>query len=123
VQHTVDLHRGNGRTLQRGQQDTADRITERHTEPAFQRFGDDGGDARRIGTGLDLELFRFDQVLPVALNNGTLSHVPKTFRTAANAVSSPWDKDTNSAGAYTRRRLRGRHPLCGIGVMSRIAET
>ncbi len=53
---------------------------------------------REIGPGLGVDLLRLDQRLPVALQCGTEAH-----------------------GAQTLRRLRGRQPLCGIGVMSRIA--
>ena len=58
VQHAVDLHRGNGGALQRGQQDAANRIAQRHAEAAFQRLGHDKGGARRIGPGLELQLLR-----------------------------------------------------------------
>ena len=65
VQHAVDLHGGDGGALQRGQQDAADRVAQRHAEAALQRLGHDGGDAVRIGARLDLELLRLDQRLPV----------------------------------------------------------
>ena len=58
MQHAVDLHAGDGRALQRGQQDAAQRVAERQAEAALERLGDDGGDAARSRAALDFELVR-----------------------------------------------------------------
>jgi hypothetical protein len=42
MQNAVDLHRGDGSAAQRGQQHATQRIAERQTEAALERFGDDG---------------------------------------------------------------------------------
>ena len=97
MQHAVDLHRGDRRALQRGQQDAPDGIAEGHAEAALQRFGDDGGDARRIGAWLDFQLFGLDQRLPISLNNCALPHTTNTFRTASGAVDVPWTVSKTSA--------------------------
>jgi hypothetical protein len=47
VQHAVDVGRGDGGALQRGQQDAAQRIAERHAEAALQRLRHDRADRRR----------------------------------------------------------------------------
>ena len=51
VQHAVDLHGGDGRALQRGQQHAAQRVAERHAEAALQRLGDDGRDLAAVAAG------------------------------------------------------------------------
>ena len=67
MQHAVDPHGGDGRALQRGQQNPAQRIAQRHAEAALQRLGDNGGHAAGIRAKLDIELLRLDQHLPIAL--------------------------------------------------------
>ena len=121
VHHAVDLHRGDGRALQRGQQHTAQGIAERHAEAAFQRFGHHARLALAVGAEFDLGLLGTDQVLPVSFDHDRLSN-------GVRAPKANPAKDGRSAllkvsagGGQTRRRLGGRQPLCGIGVTSRIA--
>src|SRR5262249_47206458 len=90
-------------------------------------------DARRIGAWLDFQLFRPDQRLPVALDDCTLPHVsnlsdrglsrvPSTTQPTPLMGIGPLPPAACRVPPYTRRRLRGRQPLCGIGVVSRLAE-
>ncbi len=72
VQHALDLNRGHGRALQRRQQHAAQRVAQRQTEAAFQRFGGDRRGPPRIMAGFDLELLRLDQFLPVLLKHFVL---------------------------------------------------
>ena len=69
MQHAVDLHGGDGRALQRGEQHAAQRVAERQAEAALERLGDDGREARAVAAGSDLELVRLDQILPVLLEH------------------------------------------------------
>jgi len=55
------LHRCHRRALQRGQQDASDGVPKGHAKAAFQRFGDDGRDPRRIGAWLHFKLIGLDQ--------------------------------------------------------------
>ncbi len=73
VQHALDLHRGDRRALQRGQQHPPQRVAERQAETALERLGDDGGDTVRIAARLDRKLLRFDQGLPILLQHDNLS--------------------------------------------------
>ena len=82
VQHAVDVHRLHRRALQRGEQNAAQRIAQRHAEAALERLGDDGRDARGVVAGGDLELVRPDQFLPILLD-----HV-FTFSSGAGAIAS-----------------------------------
>ena len=49
VQHALDLDRGDGGALQRGQQHAAQRVAERHAEAALERLGDERGLAADVG--------------------------------------------------------------------------
>ena len=69
MQHAVDVHRLHRRALQRGQQNAAQRIAQRHAEAALERLGNDGGGARGVVAGGDLQLVRPDQFLPILLNH------------------------------------------------------
>src|SRR3546814_4723123 len=42
MQHTLDLHRGDGGALERGEEDAAQRVAERQAEAALERLGDEG---------------------------------------------------------------------------------
>ncbi len=72
MQHALDLDRRHGGALQRGQQHAAQRVSEGQPEAAFERLGDDGGDASRIAAALDRELLGFDQGLPILLKHNDL---------------------------------------------------
>ena len=48
VQHAVDMHRGDGRALKRGQQHAAKRVAERQPEAALERLGDDERETLRV---------------------------------------------------------------------------
>jgi hypothetical protein len=71
VQHVVDLHRGDGRALQRRHQHAAQRVAERQAEATLERFGDDRRLARRIVARLDVKLRRLDQFLPVLVDHAS----------------------------------------------------
>jgi len=73
VQDALDLHRGDGRALQRGQQHAAQRVAEGQAEAAFERLGGHGGDAGGVVAGLDRQRLGFDQSLPVLLKHEDLS--------------------------------------------------
>ena len=74
MQHAVDLHGGDRRALQRGQQHAAQRVAERQAEAALERLGDDASrSACGSLPGDDLELVRLDQFLPVLLDHDALS--------------------------------------------------
>ncbi len=72
VQHALDLDRRDGGALQRGQQDAAQRVSERQPESAFERLGDDRRDALGIAAALDGKLLGFDQGLPILLKHDDL---------------------------------------------------
>ena len=67
MQHAVDLHRGDRRTLQRRQQHAAQRIAERRAEAALQRLGDERRHAPALAPGRDFKLSRPDEFLPILL--------------------------------------------------------
>src|SRR6185437_12722966 len=98
---------------------------ERLAEAALERLGDD---RRHFARGLgqnDIELLRLDELLPVLLNHGASLSADdgarvRSFSTMARASGRSARK---KRVPYTRRRLRGRQPLCGIGVTSRIEVT
>src|SRR5579863_7806193 len=125
VQHAVDVNRGDRRALQRRQQHPPQRVPERLAEAALERLGDHRGHFARGLAQNDIELLGLDELLPVLLNHGASLSTDDGAR-VDDAPSSQWRAP--SAGAqttriYTRRRLRGRQPLCGIGVTSRIEVT
>ena len=133
VQHAVDMDGRHGGALQRRQQNAPQRIAERQAEAALERLGDHGRLPLGVGAGRHLQLVRSDQFLPVLLDRHVGTHrvewrgigprVP--FRPVGNFVRSrrvgrPLDEHII---VHTRRLLRGRQPLCGIGVTSRIEVT
>jgi hypothetical protein len=67
VQHAVDVYGGDRRALQRGKQHPAQGIAERHAKAALERLGDHRRHLVPLPAGLDLELARLDQVLPILL--------------------------------------------------------
>jgi methyl-accepting chemotaxis protein len=71
---TVDLHRGDGGALERGQQDTTQRVAQRHAKATLQRLGDNRGGLRGIRTELDAKLLGLDQRIPVLLQDDAQSH-------------------------------------------------
>ena len=52
MQHAVDLDRGDGGALKRGEEHAAQRVAERHAEAALERFGDEGGAAAVVAARL-----------------------------------------------------------------------
>jgi len=68
VQDAIDLDRGYSRTLERGQQYTAQRIAKRQAVAALKRFSDDGRDARVATVRNDVQFGRLDEFLPVPLD-------------------------------------------------------
>ena len=130
MQHAVDMHGLHRGALQRRQQNSPQRVAERHAEAAFERLRNDGRHASRIGAGADLQLAGPDQFLPILLDRHVITHrVARRERVARPCplrgakISAMIERrqmfDFHNM-SYTRRRLRGRHPLCGIGVTSRI---
>src|SRR5690349_20333935 len=122
MQHAVDLDRGDGGTLKRGQQHAAQRVAERHSEAALQRLGDEGGATAGVATGLLLlERVGLLQFLPVLCVDG---HVhPLAVRAPRSPLLNFKIVIPAKAGTerdQTLRRLLGRTPLCGIAVTSRI---
>src|SRR6476661_8959234 len=120
------LHRS---ALQRGQEDAPERIAQRHTETTLERLGNH----RRLALGLvargDLELVGSDQFLPVLLDchvgthrfdrRGSRARPPlrPVGMICGGFLGSPPDENIV---CHTRRLLRGRQPLWGIGVTSRM---
>ena len=70
MEHAVDLHRADRRTLQRGQQHPTQRVAQRQAKSALQRLGHDAGLALGIAAWLDVQLVRLDHFGPVFLNHG-----------------------------------------------------
>src|SRR4029453_2550761 len=116
--------------LQRRQQYAPQCVAQRHAEAALERFGDHDGVALGIGARRHLELVRSDQFLPVLLDRHVGTHAferrgggPLTpFRRGGifcdgGLLGSPPDEHIV---CHTRRLLRGRQPLWGIGVTSRM---
>ena len=67
MQDAIDLQSRDGCALQRGKQDAADRVAERHAEAALKRLRHHGGDAGGIVTRLEFELLGLDQRFPISL--------------------------------------------------------
>ena len=84
MQHAVDMNRGDGRALQRGQQDAAQARC-RASVPKPRSSGSATRVAARVVVaGRDLELVRLDQFLPVLLNHGHIF-----LRTARPPIDPP----------------------------------
>ena len=69
VQHTVDMHRGDGRALKRREQYAAKRIAKGEPKTPLQRFGHDQRKTRRVAARRDVELGGLDEILPVLLQH------------------------------------------------------
>src|SRR3546814_13665250 len=65
MQHTLDLHRGDGGALERGEEDAAQRVAERQAEAALERLGDEGRLAPAVAPGLLLKGVGLLNFLPV----------------------------------------------------------
>src|SRR3546814_8336301 len=65
MQHTLDLHRGDGGALERGEEDAAQRVAERQAEAALERLGDEGRLAPAVAPGLLLKGVGLLHFLPV----------------------------------------------------------
>ena len=65
----TNLDAGDGRALQRGHQDPAQRVAEGQAEAPLERFGDHGRHARGIGAGTNVELGRLDQLGPILVDH------------------------------------------------------
>ena len=72
MQHAVDVHRLHGGALQRGEQDAAQRVTERLAETALERFGDQRRETGGVAARRDLQLVRSNQFLPIFLDRHCL---------------------------------------------------
>ena len=69
MQYTVNLHGGDGRTLQRRQQNATQGIAQGQAKATLKRLGDEGRDMAGIHTRLHIELGGLNQVLPVFLDH------------------------------------------------------
>jgi hypothetical protein len=69
MQHTIDVHRLDRRTLQRGQQYAPQRVTEGHAEAALERLGNHRRNPGSVAADGHLELVRPDQFLPILLDH------------------------------------------------------
>ena len=122
VQHALDLDRGDGGALQRGEQHAAQRVAERQAEAALERLGDEGRLAAAVAGRLLLERVGLLHFLPVLCVDGhgfplgSLAEVVSAVRIQTSRCSRGGAREDRQ----TRRRLDGRTPLCGIGVTSRI---
>ena len=67
MQHAVDLDRGHGRALERGQQHATQGVAQGDPEAALKGLGHHPGGALRVGTRLDVELSGLDQFGPIFL--------------------------------------------------------
>ncbi len=76
MQHAVDMHRLHGGTLQRRQQDAAQRIAQRLAETALERLGDQGRETVGVGARRDLELVGPNEFLPIFLDRHCFTHGP-----------------------------------------------
>jgi hypothetical protein len=65
MQHAVDLHRGDRRTLERRQKHAPQRVAQRHPEAALERLGHQRRNPTAIASLRHLELLRLDELLPV----------------------------------------------------------
>jgi hypothetical protein len=59
VEHALHPHRADGCTLDGGEQDAAERVTDRRAEAALERLGDETPVVRRESLGIVIELFGF----------------------------------------------------------------
>ena len=94
MQHALNLDRGDGGALKRGEQHAAERIAQGEAETALQRFGGDGRDFARLMTGIGLELLRLDQFLPVLLKHVFLI-VSRACRTMPIRSTGRWLRPIN----------------------------
>ena len=113
VQSSVDLDRRNRRSFDRRQQAAPKRIADRRAKAPLERLGQElaVGFVQRVELNLD------------AL--GALKVLPKHFHSLYANPSGRFgagatEPDFVRTPTQTRRRLRGRQPLCGIGVTSLI---
>ncbi len=109
MQHAVDMDGGDGRALQRGQQDAAQRIAERQAEAALQRLRHHGRDALGIFAGHDLQLVRLDQFLPVFLNHLDLFHRRRAYRSVDHGCRR---RSLGKRARGLRRSLSARIAAC-----------
>ena len=69
MQNAVDMNGRDRSALLGRQQNTTQRIAERHAITTLKRLGDDSRHAARIVPGDDFELVRLDEFLPVLLDH------------------------------------------------------
>ncbi len=72
VQYVVNLYACDGRALKRAHQNAAQRVAQRQTKAAFQRFGNDGGLFLRVVARLHVKLSRLDKFCPVFVDHACL---------------------------------------------------
>src|SRR5690606_15864680 len=74
--------------------DATERVPERKAEAPLERLGDDRGDTLRVVAGLDRELLRLDQRLPVLLDHRVGPHA----RIRVNPTARPGPRPPCLAG-------------------------
>ena len=127
MQHPVDVHGLHARALRRGQQNAPQRIAERYSKPRSSGSATSVAERLRIGAKCDLSLFgrisscQFFWIVtltdPLALYDVRAFCGARRRHTGENGDAALAARRVMN---YTRRRLRGRQPLCGMGVTSRI---
>src|SRR3954467_11599366 len=115
MQHAVDPDRRDRRPGDRRQQRAAERVPNRVAEPRLERLDREPGGGRRNYFFRDLRS-RNDEQRTSLLDGGSST----TPRLCGPPVPLRAD---GSRSRQTRRRLRGRQPLCGTGVTSWIPAT
>src|SRR3954449_2379646 len=115
MQHAVDPDRRDRRPGDRRQQRAAERVPNRVAEPRLERLDREPGAGRRNDFFRDLRS-RNDEQRTSLLDGGSST----TPRLCGPPVPLRAD---GSRSRQTRRRLRGRQPLCGTGVTSWIPAT
>src|SRR3954451_24590494 len=115
MQHAVDPDRRDRRPGDRRQQRATERVPNRVAEPGLERLDREPGAGRRNDFFRDLRS-RNDEQRTSLLDGGSST----TPRLCGPPVPLRAD---GSRSRQTRRRLRGRQPLCGTGVTSWIPAT
>ena len=130
MQHAVDMNRLHRGALQRRQQNAAQRISQRHAKAPLQRLGDHGRLALGIGAGASPAACSVGSV-PASSSEWSRWHPSHCAARRRAAHPTPprgnfggggllWSPPDKDIVCHTLRLLRGRQPLWGIGVTSRM---
>src|SRR3954452_24794465 len=115
VQHPVDPDRRDRRPGDRRQQRAPERVPDRVTEPGLERLDGEPGAGGRNDFFRDLR--SCDDEQRASLLDGGSSSTPRLLGVPGRGCAAGVRR------RQTRRRLRGRQPLCGTGVTSWIPAT